>query len=70
MCSSRLLKEEVGHEMTLSGKWPFVVHCCILAVAVFLAVSGSVTWHGNAVQSQSLTARVLDDLDKGNDDIR
>ena len=56
--------------MTLFGNWPLVLHCCTLAVALSFAISGSVVWRGDAAPSQSLTAQILNDLDKGNEHIR
>ena len=56
--------------MTLSGKRPVIVHCSLLVIALSIAVSGSIIWRGDAIRAQSLTAQLLDDLDKGNQDIR
>ena len=56
--------------MTLHGSWHVVLPCCTLAVALSFVISGSFVWHGDATLSQSLTARVLKDLDKDNQDIR
>ncbi len=56
--------------MKLSESWPLVLHCGTLAVALSFVVSGGIIWHGDATRSQSLTARILNDLDKGNQDIR
>ena len=56
--------------MTLAGKRPLVVHCSLLVVALCFVVSGCGIWRGNAIRSQFLTAQLLNDLDRGNQDIR